>query len=265
MTRVLGKWLGFLEQGSGIDLGQLLFGVLGKVAFHHPIVILGFGSQHVGHGFAFVFSEIEYLDTVFPDEASSKIDDGFLADGLEDAVDIITELGISFYLCLQDLVRCRSICFGAVSVFQHLFAIKFIGSAKGTGFHFIKNGLHVEQPPTFHIKIYLCPKELFHQQGNVESVGIIAGQVAAIEHLFDLLRELLEGGGVFDHFIGDAVNGTGGGGNGHLGIDEFPLDAAGAIGEDLDDGDLDDPVVSEVDPGGFQVDECQGLGQLQHE
>jgi len=265
MTSVLDKWLGFLEQGSSIDLGQFLFGVLREIAFHHPIVILRLASQHIGHGFAFVFSEVEDLYTVFPDKPPGKIYDGLLADGFQNAVYIVTELGVSLHLCLKHLVGRRGICFGAMGVFQYLFAIKFIGSAKGAGFHLIKNGLHVEQSASFHVKIHLCPEELLHEQGNIEPIGIVTGQVASIEHLLDLLRELLEGGGVFDHFIGDAVYSTGSGGNGHLGIDEFPLDAAGAIGEDLHDGDFDDPVISEVDPGGFQVDECQWLGQLQHE
>ena len=71
-----------LQQATGSYLSEFLFCVLWKIAFHHPVIVLRFGSQYISNSSALVFTKIEYLNTIFHYKASCKINDRFFTDQL---------------------------------------------------------------------------------------------------------------------------------------------------------------------------------------
>jgi len=53
-----------LQKATGPYFGEFLFCVLWKVAFHHPVIVLRFCSQHISNNSAFVFTKIENTNGV---------------------------------------------------------------------------------------------------------------------------------------------------------------------------------------------------------
>ena len=99
-----------------------------KITFHHPIIVLWFGFQHIGYRSPLVFSEIEHFYAVFHHKSPGEIDDRLLTDMFEDSIDIIAQLGISDNLRHQYIPGGCRVRFRTVSAFELFIAIKTIGS-----------------------------------------------------------------------------------------------------------------------------------------
>ena len=61
------------QQATGSYFGELLFCVLWKITFHHPIIILRLEPQYLSNRSSFVFAKVEYLDTIFHYKPPGKI------------------------------------------------------------------------------------------------------------------------------------------------------------------------------------------------
>jgi hypothetical protein len=55
------------------DLSKFLFGMLGKIALHHPVVVTGIGAQNFFYGFAFVFAKVKACLASGEDKTSSAV------------------------------------------------------------------------------------------------------------------------------------------------------------------------------------------------
>ena len=177
----------------------------GEVATHHPVVILGLGLQDVRHGPALVLAEIEDLHPFVHYEAAGEIDDDLFTGEFDDAFHGIAEVGIAYNLGFQDLHGRQGVDFGAVGSFERFFTVKLVGGAQGALFHHMEYFLHIYQLAALHVKIDFRPEELLHEHGNVETVGIIAPQVAGVEELLYFVGRLLKSRGILDHFVANSM------------------------------------------------------------
>src|SRR5690349_2751190 len=102
-----------------------------------------------------------------------------------------------------------------------LIAIELICSAQGSLLHLVKNLLYINELPSFHIKLYLRPEKLFHQQWNIKAVAIVSRNITPIQHLLELMGYLLKFWRILDHFIRDAMYVARRFGDGNFRIDQF--------------------------------------------
>ena len=116
-------------------------------------------------------------------------------------------LRIAVQLSHQYTIGRLGVLVGTVSleVVFHLSAtIELISSSQIPALHLMVDGLHIYQTTLAEVEVNACPQELLSQQGHVEVVAVITGNIRTSKHLTNLARQLLEGGLVLDILIGDA-------------------------------------------------------------
>ncbi len=95
------------------------------------------------------------------------------------------------------------------------------------------DGLHIYQTTLAEVEVNACPQELLSQQGHVEVVAVITGNIRTSKHFANLARQLLEGGLVLDILIGDARQRHDLIGNGLLRIDNLITPLFSTVGVHL--------------------------------
>ena len=106
-----------------------------------------------------------------------------------------------------------------MGVFQILAAIELIGGGQRALFHFMEDNLHIHKLAAAHVDIHIRTQEFFRQNGNIETVGIETGKVAAFNIIGDAARHFLKRGTVRYILIINAMNGGSFRRNMHFGID----------------------------------------------
>jgi hypothetical protein len=100
--------------------------------------------------------------------------------------------------------------------------------------------------------------ELGREQGQVEAADVEAGQVGVGQQPRQPRGDDLEPPLLGDEIVGDPVDRRGGRGDRDAGVDQAAVADRLGVGGELEDGDLDDPVVADVDAGGLEVEDGQG-------
>ena len=142
-----------------------------------------------------------------------------------------------------------------MGVGQLLAAVELVGSLEGATLQLVVDGLHVHEAAV--AEVYRDPrtKELLHEHGYVEAIGIEAYDVASIDPLVEATGYLGEGRLVGYILIGDAMHCRSGGGDGDAGVDAACLGLLLAVGMYLEYGDLDDAVTRDLHPRSLQVED----------
>ena len=105
-------------------------------------------------------------------------------------------LGVAIELPLKYTIGCLGVLVGAVclEVVLHLAAaIELIGGSQIATFHLLKDGAGINQTTLREVKVDTGAQEFLGQHGNIEEVGVETSYIAALEHLFQFLGQLLEG------------------------------------------------------------------------
>ena len=101
----------------------------------------------------------------------------------------------------------QDVGFRGVGVFQRLPAVKFVGGTQGAFLQPVENVLNVYRVAILKVKIDVGAEHFFGEQGNVELVGIVSGQVTAYQVVGYFGGNFGKRRAVGHHFVGDAVNG----------------------------------------------------------
>ena len=152
---------------------------------------------------------------------------------------------------------------GLEVVFHLAPAIELVGSSEVALLHLAEDGTGINQTALAEVEVDAGTQKLFGQQGDVKVVGVVTGEVATLELLFQGLGQLLEGGlachiGIayarqFGHLCG----------NRFLGIDGIVVADFLSVGHHFDIGKLDDTLLDEIQTCGLQVENHQGLLKIQ--
>ena len=235
-----------------------------EVAIHHPGVIAGVLSQDLGDGATLVLAEVEdRAILVVIDHGTHGIDVAVHAGEVLQPSHIVLEVVVAVELRLQHLVGGTDVAVGRMCAIELLAAIETIGGHEGARLLLVEDVLHVDEVGIVRVEADACAQKLLDEQGNVEAVGVVACEVAALEDLFELLGELLERGLVGHHLVGDMVDGSRFGGDVHLGVDEEIARFLLTIGHHLDVTELDDSVTGDTDTSGFEVEEDEGFLEME--
>ena len=126
------------------------------------------------------------------------------------------------------------VCTVSLEVIFHLSAtIELIRGSQIPALHLVVDGLRIYQATLREVKVNTSPQELLCQQGHVEVVAVITGNICSGKHLTNLARQLFEGGLALDVLIGDTRQGHHLIGNGLLRIDNLVTPLFSSVGVHL--------------------------------
>ena len=152
----------------------------------------------------------------------------------------------------------------SLEVFLHLPAtIEPVGSGQIAALHLVIDGLGINETAFTEVEVNACTQEFLCQQGHVEVVGVVAGNIAASKYLFNLFRQLLEGWLVLDVIVADACQLHNLIGNGLFGIDQFVAANLASVRKYLDIRNLDDAVLDHVKSRRLQIKYHQWFLKIQ--
>lgn len=138
-------------------------------------------------------------------------------------------------------------------------AIEGEGGGKVARFFFVKNLLGINDSPAFGVKRDGHSFEFRLKQGDVVMNDVVTTEVAALEDGGDPGRGLAERRAVLDVGVLDSVNRGSLGGDGSLGIEPEGVRFRGMVRHDFNDRQFDDPVGTEIDAGGLDVEKGDGF------
>ena len=176
---------------------------------------------------------------------------------------IVFELRITVELRFEHLICSSRIGLGRMRIVEVLVAIKLISGREGTLLHLVEYGLHVDEFAPGDVDGDSGSQQLFDQKGNVETIGIVPGQVAPFEVGGNGLGHLLEGGTVGYIGIGNLVHGGCLGRYGPARVDAHRLRLFASVGVDFQVTDFHDTVGRDVDAGCFEVEKDQRIFKIQ--
>ena len=171
--------------------------------------------------------------------------------------------GVAVELCFQHFVGGACVGFGRVGIFQVLVAIEFVGGRQGALLQLVVDDLYVDELPSAHVDIDSRTKELFGQQGHVETVAIEAGQVASLDVAGNHFGYLLEGGAIGHIFVVDTMYGRRLFGDVHFGVDAHCLRLFVSVRIDLQVTDFHNAIRIYVYTRCLQVEEDERVFQIQ--
>ena len=126
-----------------------------------------------------------------------------------------------------------------------------------------EDALRVDEAPVRDRKRHLGAQELDAQHGEIKARDVVPPQIAALEKAPELHGHVLEGRGVPNVPIADAMDGRGRRRDRHSGVEPLHELLAAAVRMDLQAGDLDDPIRARVRPRRFRVEHDEGTVELQ--
>ena len=247
-----------------LELGEHVLGGEGEVAVHHPGVVVGVLCQDVGDGATLVLAEVEDgTILVIIDHSPHGIDIAVHTREVLQPLHIVLQIVVAIELGLEHFVGGTDVAVGRVGAVEFLATIEAVGGNECARLLLVEYVLHVDESHLADVVLDTCTQKLLDEQRHVETVGVVASHVAALEDLFESACHLLEGGLVGHHLVGDVMDGRGFLGNVHLGVDEEVALLLTAVGHDLDVTKLDDAVLGGADACGLEVEEDEGLPEIE--
>ena len=128
--------------------------------------------------------------------------------------------------------------------------------------------LHVNQTATAEVEVDAHAEEFLNEEGHVELVGVVTGEVGIANVFLKAGGQFLERGLILDIVIRDAVDGGGEFGDvDGLAIlvdraDALDAGVGAAVGHHLMEANLDNMVVSYLDTGSLKVEEDDRFGEV---
>ena len=150
-----------------------------------------------------------------------------------------------------------------MSILQVLTAIELVGGRKGTLLHLVEDNLHVDKLTPAQVDVHLGTEELFGQQGDIETVGVEASQVATLDVVGYATCHFLERRAVGHIGIIDAMYSRCRLGNMHTRIDAHRLRLFVSIRINFEITNLDDTIAIDISTSGLQIEEHQWIFQIQ--
>ena len=154
-----------------------------KVTVQYPAVVARVTFQHLGYRHAFVLAKVEDFDAlIIVNHATGKVNILIEAREVGKEIHVVLQVfRITVELCHQHFIGSSCVGLSRMSILQVLTAIELVGGRKGTLLHLVEDNLHVDKLATTQVDVHLGTEEFFGQQGDIETVGVEASQVATLD------------------------------------------------------------------------------------
>ena len=127
----------------------------------------------------------------------------------------------------------------------------------------MEDDLHVDKLPAAHVDIHIGTEEFFGQHGDVETIGIEAGQVASFDVVGYAACHFLESGTIGHVGIVYAMHSRGFGRDVHFGIDTHGFGLLIPVGIYLEVTDFDNSVWVDIGTRSLQIKKDYRIFQIQ--